>query len=157
MLLYSKALAWYGATPEGYKTSRIEMARTGTRTKTSKDSDVEHKIPTEIHLPDIPSALGYLLGFFFSSGQCMQYGMGIAPLTWQEIKAYNEANDLEMCNWEMALIKKMSEAYCNEYAHSSDPKRPCAYEAVIEQNEETELAKAMMFRKVLDGFKKTKG
>lgn len=133
------------------------MARTGTRNRTNKDSDAEHKIPTEIHLPDVQStALGYLLGFFFASGQVIQNGMGIAPLTWQEIKAYNEVNELQMCTWEMGLIKRMSEVYCSEYAQSSDPKRPSPYEVEVEQNVETELAKAKLFRNVLNGFKKRK-
>lgn len=119
----------------------------------------EFEAPVEIHLPELPSAaFGNLLEFFYLSGQCIQTGSGLVPLTWTEIKNFREENDLDMMVWEREILKKMSEAYCGEYARASDPKRPNPYSPVKEEQEEDEanLAKALQFRQILKGFRKEK-
>lgn len=110
--------------------------------------------PTEIHLPDIPSAFGYLLGYFYLSGQATQTGMGLVPLSWQEIKAFREENELEITLWERELLKKMSEAYCTEYSRASDPKRPAPYAPEQDPEEVDGIAVAMRIREQMQFFKK---
>lgn len=101
--------------------------------------------PAEVHLPEIPSAWTNLLGFFYLSGQATQTGMGLAPLSWQELKAFREENELDITLWERELLKKMSEAYCAEYSRASDPKRPAPYKPEVEEDEVDHIGKAMHF------------
>jgi hypothetical protein len=96
------------------------------------------KAHTEIQLPPVPRCFEYLLSFFFLSGQCIQTGMGISPLTWVEIESYIRVNELEVLLWEKELLKKMSEAYCAESHKATDPKRPAPYK---EEKDEEEIDK----------------
>lgn len=111
----------------------------------------------DVHLPPIPCAFEYLLGFFFGSGQAMQTGQGLIPLTWQEIKSYREENELEICVWERELLKAMSEAYCAEAAKATDEKRPPPYSppqiSIVDESEEVQLAKAFAMREQMRKFR----
>lgn len=122
---------------------------------TGEDSDVTISVPSEIQLPD--TGLDYLVGHFFSSGQCLQTGQGLVPLTWQEIDAYVKLNELDMCVWELKLIKKMSEAYCAEYSRASDPNRVAPYRVQVLDEEVDQVAKAMKIKLGMSGFRKRKG
>lgn len=72
--------------------------------------------------------------------------MGIAPLSWQEIQAFIETNELELMLWEKELIKKMSEAYCAESHKATDPQRPAPYVVEKEEDEIDQIALALKFR-----------
>lgn len=96
-------------------------------------------------MPDIPGPWTYLLGFFNLSGQAVQSGMGLTPLTWVELKAFREENELDITLWERELLKKMSEAYCAEAHRATDPKRPAPYVPEEEPEEVDNIAKAMRF------------
>lgn len=133
------------------------MIRTNSRDATGDDSDESPSVPVEVQLPEIPSVLNYLLGHFFSSGQCLQTGQGLVPLTWQELKAYIELNELELCTWEANIIKKMSDAYCAEYSRASDPNRPAPYRKVVEEAEVDQVVKAQRIMQGLSAFRKRKG
>jgi hypothetical protein len=110
--------------------------------------------PQEIHLPEIPAPYDALVGLFHLSGQALQTGWGLCPLTWVEIDAFVRVNDLDLTLWERELLKKMSEAYCAEYSRASDPKRPAPYQP--EQTEEVDqIAKAMRIMDSLSAFRKT--
>lgn len=129
--------------------------------KGDNSSEEVYKAPTEIHLPDIPSAFGNLLEFFYGAGQYSNTGMGIISLTWNDIKNYREENDIEMMLWERDAVRRMSSAYCAEYYEAKDPKRPCPYKPVQdeldeEQAQEAALRKALAFREVLKGFRGNK-
>lgn len=84
----------------------------------------------------------------------MQTGMGLVPLTWAELQAFREETELDLMIWERELIKKMSEAYCGEYARASDPNRPCPYQPEVKEEEVDQIALAMRFMETLAAFKK---
>jgi hypothetical protein len=104
------------------------------------------KAPAEVELPDIPAQWTSLLGLFFLSGQATQTGMGLAPLSWQEIKAFIEVNELDLMLYEKELLKKMSEAYCAESHKATDPQRPAPYKEEKEENEIDKIAAAIKMR-----------
>jgi len=101
--------------------------------------------PAGVHLPEIPGPWTCLLGFFSLSGQASQTGMGLVPLTWTELRAFREENELDITLWERELLKKMSEAYCAEYSRAGDPKRPAPYTPEVEENEVDKIGKAIGF------------
>jgi hypothetical protein len=103
------------------------------------------EIATEIQLPEIPGPWSHLLAIFSLSGQALQSGMGLTPLSWLEIKAFIDVNEIDITLWERELLKRMSEAYCAEYSRASDPKRPAPYTPEVEENEVDHVGKAIGF------------
>lgn len=98
------------------------------------------------------------MGLFFSAGQITQTAQGIVPLTWQEIKSYLELNEVELCSWEIKILKHMSDAYCAEFSRGSDPDRKPPYTPPVKDEQEVDnVAKAINIMKGLSAFKKTKG
>jgi hypothetical protein len=108
------------------------------------------KVQVEVQLPEVPAQWAYLLELFFNSGQCIQTGMGLAPLSWQEIQAFIEVNELDLTLFERDIIKKMSEAYCAESHKATDPQRPAPYVEKKAEDEIDRVAQAMRFREQLN-------
>lgn len=46
------------------------------------------------------------------SGLASQGGMGLSPLTWSEIKAFDDCAALGATPWELTTLMEMSRAYC---------------------------------------------
>lgn len=146
--MYARTLAWYGATPEKSKHSRLEQIKGNHLQERNEDgSAVINQV--DIQLPPIPEELGYLLGFFIASGQATSSGMGLVPLSWQELKAFREENELDITLFERELLKKMSEAYCAEYHAASDPRRPAPYTPEVEEDEIDHIGRALGFMEQL--------
>jgi hypothetical protein len=81
--------------------------------------------------------------------------MGIAPLTWQELEAWerNYSKELECWElnfWELNTIKDMSYAYCAELGQATDKDRQSPYVPVVIDREEVSrrvYAAFMSFKK----------
>lgn len=114
--------------------------------------------PTVVEMPEIDPAFGYLLELFFLSGQCMSTGMGLVPLSWQEIDAFIRVNQLDLTLWEIETIKAMSDAYCAEHAKATEPNRSAPYKPEVDDEEEVyvekEVDKAIAFRETLRAMRK---
>ena len=63
----------------------------------------------------MPDVLGYeyMTALLAELGIVSSGGMGIAPLSWQEIDAFNRCGHLELTSWETMRLMDMSRAYCN--------------------------------------------
>lgn len=53
-----------------------------------------------------------MVGLFLDTGRVSNTGMGIAPLSWSEIAAFNHCNGLSLSNWEMGRLMDMSREFC---------------------------------------------
>jgi hypothetical protein len=108
----------------------------------------------EVPLPDITD-FEYILVLLESAGTILQTGMGIAPLTWQELEAWerNYSKELECWElnfWELNTIKDMSYAYCAELGQATDKDRQSPYVPVVIDREEVSrrvYAAFMSFKK----------
>jgi hypothetical protein len=155
-------MAWLGATPDKQSCSRLEAIQNNVPLIQERiDSDLpEDNIssttiaPLEVNLPEIPSAYAHLKELFFLSGQGTSTGMGLAPLSWQELQAFRTENKLELTLWERQTLKKMSEAYCAEASRATDPKRPAPYAPQKEDEEVDKIALAIKMRDALNAFRK---
>jgi hypothetical protein len=126
------------------KQSRLEQIQ-GTALR-ERDEDGSAIVgPAEVNLPEIDPAFSHLLAHFNSAGQAMNTGMGLCPLTWQEIRAWRQENMVEVTLWEREMLRKMSEAYCAEYSRASDPKRPAPYTPEVEEEAVDHIGKALGF------------
>jgi hypothetical protein len=105
--------------------------------KQKEDSDE----PLEIPLPDI-SGGEFLMALFNEAGTAIQTGMGLVPLSWQELDSWLRCTQLELSPWEVRTIKSMSNAYANEYAQASKKDRPRPYNPEVrEEISKEDLAK----------------
>lgn len=107
------------------------------RPANASDDEAPMTALTEVQLPEIDPAFGYLLELYCLAGQVNQNGMSITPLTWEELKAFREENELDLCVWERNILKRMSEEYCSEYAAASALNRPAPY--IPEQEEDEDI------------------
>jgi hypothetical protein len=72
----------------------------------------------------------YLVNFFRELGSCLQTGMGLIPLTWQEIESWQRQNGLELKAWEVKALKLASSAHVSQVAISANPNCPPPNKAV---------------------------
>jgi hypothetical protein len=72
----------------------------------------------------------YLADLLFEIGPCLQGGMGLVPLTWQEIAAWQEASGVRLSMWEANALRKASKAYAHQVSVSDKPNCPAPGKAV---------------------------
>lgn len=113
----------------------------------------------EIPFPELPDGAEYLVSLFHSAGTATQTGMGLVPLSWQEIEAWVRCTGIEemVTPWELETVRRMSEAYASEYSQAYDPKRKQPYQPVVDMNEVDLQAIDNKVRLGLSMFKKKQG
>ena len=81
-----------------------------------------------LELPNVGEA-AYLINYWHDAGTVEQGGMGITPLSWQEIRAWRQENNMVLDSFEIGIIRRLSQEYVGEYhANSSEKSRPPPYE-----------------------------
>lgn len=70
--------------------------------------------------PPLPGA-AHLLRHFEGAGRALYSGMGAAPLTHGELRAYQHNSGVALNPWEIATLRRMSEAWCAELQRADDP------------------------------------
>lgn len=113
-------LAWLNATPEGSKKSRLKAFR---------EQDEESNF---LKLPPMEGA-DHLVGYLMESGIAMSNGMGLTPLTWQELESWLRVTGLPLSTWEKLMLREMSEAYVNEFSQASAKDRPAPYVYTVDE------------------------
>lgn len=56
----------------------------------------------------------YLVIYLFEFGPTMPAGMGSGPVTFQEMRAWQEMSGIELQPWEAALLRRLSGEYADE-------------------------------------------
>lgn len=125
------------------------------------DEDVPQTVPQEaqeIPYPELPKGAEYLVSLFYSAGTATQTGMGLVPLSWQEIESWVVCSGLEetVTPWELGVVKRLSEAYSSEYARASTPSRPQPYQPDVDVDTIDRDAVAAKVMNVLASFKRKK-
>lgn len=54
----------------------------------------------------------------------MATAMGVVPLTWSELVAWQSANSIQLQPWELSFIRRLSADYAAESSRATDPDRP---------------------------------
>lgn len=140
MSLYAKHLAWLNATEEGKKKSRREEFSPG------GDSSSPFLI-----LPEVIGA-EYIIQWWHEAGTFANGGMGISPLSWLEIKAWREENELELDGYEISAIRRLSVEYVSAYHASSEKGFKAPYLASVEEIDQP--AVQSKFKSILGMFKR---
>lgn len=113
-------LAWLNAVPEGSKKSRL---------KSFRDQDEDS---IALILPEVDHGR-HLLDYFTEAGVAMSTGMGLMPLSWQEIESWLSVTELPISTWEKLTLREMSDAYVSEYSQASAKDRPAPYVHRVEE------------------------
>jgi hypothetical protein len=66
----------------------------------------------------------YLVNYLKELGSCLQTGMGLIPLTWQEIESWQRQNGLTLMAWEVKALRLASMAHVSQVSLSADPNCP---------------------------------
>lgn len=88
-----------------------------------------------IPLPDVGDGL-YLVNTLDEIGAALQSGMGLSPITWQEIKSWSDCTGMKLSPWELITLKEMSHAYAVELSQKQDRKRQAPWKTRVETKEE---------------------
>lgn len=123
LVTYSKQLSYYNTVPDkDYK-----------RNKDKTRFDLEQKQ----FFPELKGA-EYLLEHLKTIGFYSNGGMGIVPITFQEIKAYSDLMGIQFTPKEVVTLREMSNAYVNQsYDKGFDCRRP--YKPELQEEEKIKV------------------
>ena len=115
MSLYVRHAAWLATVPErakndtfeGPRLSRLETLRIDSRKDSRKDRREEDYQP---EMPPLDGA-AYLLGYLFEVGPTMAAGMGAAPITHTELRAWMDLTGVRIAPWEVRTLRRLSHDY----------------------------------------------
>ena len=107
--LYVRQRAWLSTAPEKPphdksntpQHSRIERLRTD-----HKDVDYEPDMP-QIDAP-------HIIGYLYEIGPTMSTGMGLTPISFEEILAWQSLTGIELDPWETRILRRLSYDYLSE-------------------------------------------
>ena len=128
-------MAWLQATPEKEKKSRMESF---------KSINENHPLLT---LPPLESH-SYIIEWLFDVGPGMSFGMGLCPLTYQEINAW--ALGIDINPWERKILKNLSSEYVSWSNQATKEDCPIPY---AETEAPTEEKAAAITNGLADGFR----
>lgn len=134
-------MAWLGATPKpppGSRRAKIED-------DTPKLSRLERMKKDGLTPPMPPNPAPHILSRLIEIGLTEANGMGASPLSWREIRAWQEATGVELPPWEARLIRHLSTAYLSESRRAESENCPPPWRAEVTQRErEIEQARLEM-------------
>lgn len=134
-------MAWLGATPKpppGSKRAKIED-------EASKISRIDRLKKDGITPPMPPNPAPHILSRLIEIGLTEANGMGASPLSWREIRAWQELTGVELTPWEARLIRHLSTAYLAESRRGESENCPPPWRAeVTEREREVEQARLEM-------------
>jgi len=107
-------LAWLHSAPKKHKNDDSPQSRVDLL-----DDDSPAK--------SLPETDDYLTQCFQLSGMFMSNGMGIAPLSWSELKAFTDLSGYALTGWESEQIIAMSRAFCSMNAKAQKIGCPAPY------------------------------
>lgn len=122
--------AWLNSKAKGETKSRLTIL---------KEQADRLKKPLDTPLPDI-EGFEYLVAFLHEAGTASSSGMGVTGLSWTELKSWKELSGVSITEFEMGLVKRLSDAYASEYGNSNGENTSPPYVSLtmdeIERNRE---------------------
>ena len=78
-----------------------------------------------VQLPEV--SLPHLIEYLMEVGPTMPSGLGAAPLTHTEIRAWQADMGIELTPWEAQTLRRLSRVYIGQYQRSEAPDCPAPY------------------------------
>lgn len=114
MSLYVRHSAWLHATPERPKKDHSDAPQLSRIERLRRDWIATGR--EDEFTPDMPrlEGAGYLIGYLWECGPTMASGMGAAPISHQEILAWQFLTGIELQPWEVRFLRRLSYEYLAE-------------------------------------------
>lgn len=134
-------MAWLGATPKPPAGSKRETIAD----EAPKLSRLDRLKKDGVTPPMPPNPAPHIVARLVEIGLTEANGMGASPLSWREIRAWQEATAVELPPWEARLIRHLSTAYLSESRRAESENCPPPWRAEVTQRErEVEQARLEM-------------
>jgi hypothetical protein len=80
-------------------------------------------------VPELPELEcgGYLVGYLFEIGPTVPAGMGAGPISFEEIRAWQELTGISLNPWEARTLRRLSNDYLSESYNATKPDRPAPW------------------------------
>ena len=125
--MYVRHRAWLSAVPD---TNTRNKRNERTRYELLKDKNSEL-----LNLPEVNYA-EYLIDYLFEVGPSMSNGMGLCPISYQEISSWLQTTKTECNSWDVNVIRHLSKVFINQYHESIKVDCPPPYHYMVENNME---------------------
>lgn len=104
------------------------------------------RIQAEGGTPDLPPlpAAGYLVDYLFDAGPMTHTGMGPAPLSHLDLRAWQDNCGVPLQPWEVRALRRLSVDYTAAAQAAADPDAPAPYvPAVLSDERRAEVARKL--------------
>lgn len=117
-------MGWLHAVPERkpIKGSAPPSGPRLTRLQRMQADGVKH-----IALPPVPPEAAYLFDCLLEVGPASVNGMADAPVSWDELRTWQQMVGIELSPWEARTVRQLSRAYVAERTAATDPMRPAPW------------------------------
>ena len=130
-------MAWLNATPkppEGSRRDKKGQVKTLSRREEMKANDLSPRMP--------PLSSEYIISRLLEIGLTEAAGMGLAPLSWQSIQAWQSVMGIRLSRWEARMVRTLSIEYLafGKKSESENCPPPWHSGVVTEREKEVELS-----------------
>jgi hypothetical protein len=132
--LYARHLAWLHAKPNEPSTN--QKGAKGRESKTRLQRREEMGLP--VKMPEV-EAYEHILGWFFEIGPAATGMAGNVPISYTEIMNWVTLTGIEITDFEVGALIKMSKQYCYQSYISENPHCEAPYAEEFEQEELTQM------------------
>ena len=124
--------AWYTATlrqPEG-AASTPGPGKAATPTNRLQRARSRRRLPDwQPDMPPVHPCAMPLIGWLFDAGPAMPGAAGAAPLTAQELQAWQHGQCLRLTPWQERTLRRLSRAYVAELHTAAAPDAPAPWQS----------------------------
>lgn len=134
-----KQIAWLNTVP------RDKEKKLSNKADPQKAMTRQQKLHSKGSQPDLPP-LGesrYLVNYLFEAGPTSATGMGKAPLSWQELHAWQSMVGIELQSWEVRGLRRLSCDFLAASEEAEDPDCPAPYTNRLLIEKRIEVANAV--------------
>lgn len=140
--LYVKYSAWLHTAPKEDTKAISSTSKTRPVTRLQK-LEADGMVP---EYPPLPAP--HIIEYLHEVGPVVPSGMGMLPISWQDLTAWQFNTGIEVEAWESRLLRRLSLEYLAQTAASEDPACPSPWADTTP----TEVNRAAVDRKVRSAF-----
>jgi hypothetical protein len=129
-------MAWLNAAPEP-RPAKAPPPKPEPISRRRKIEETGGVLP----LPDCPSE--QLVKWLFEIGPVMSSGMGPMPITWSELKAWQELTGTELEPWEARTLVALSREFAGEAVAAAKIDCPAPFSTELSDSEREKVASAV--------------
>lgn len=126
-----RQLAWLNAVPLPPKGSKADDPKFQRSRISRKDRLRNEGVPIAMPRNPAPSVIKHLMEL----GLTEAAGMGLAPLSWSTIDAWQRVTGIAVPAWEARLIRQLSTEYLAESRRAESENCPAPWRAAVTQRE----------------------